>query len=867
MKRIVILLILVSLLMLSMNIVARAQQADEWSQYQKDVAHGGTVSLALPGSNRVANRTSDIGVVEGSQPVVAGNRVYVYTGVAGSSGAVYCFNLSTGSQLWKRDVEPVSANASWSSPAVAGGVVYIGSGSKVEALSGASGDVLWTKDLATIKANADIVNSSPAVEGNRLVIGDFANGCYYCLDISQGGKHLWTFALDPNCIAMSTACIADGRVFVGQGAAFGAPISPNGKVWCVDLATGKAVKAWGKSGCFVTDGKLDMTGTVTSYGDYLYFTDFSFGAASKPNCHLYCLSESTGAKAWEKPVYGSSGAPAVTDGLIVTSGQQPGAWPAPGTNWTTAFSADTALGKNPSQLWTKSGIGGYTMSACIGKGNMIAVGNMSTDWPMTGTDTYVLNPSDGSVAWHSTEAGGPPVGSAYGLLSVGKGKLVVFGAGALPSGDAYFAEGTTRPGYQEWICLENPTDKQVNAKIQYMVVNGGVGNKGQNVILPANSRTTVDVNLFMGPGLDVSAHVTGDGYFVAERSVYFNANGINGGEQVLGDTGTSTSFLFAEGTTRPGFQTWLALQNPQDTDANVLLTYLYADGTPPAPQNVVVPARSRQTVDVNLRAGAGKDVSVAVSANRSIVAERVVYFTYPVSISGAQPSGVHNCTGAKKGATSWYFAEGTTRSNFAEYLCLMNPTGHDTTATIKYMKASGPVQEVEKTLKANSRTTVSVTEDVGSDQDVSALVTATQPIVVERPMYFQYIPGNGAMWGGGHNSIGAQYAAYKWDFAEGCTRNGFLTYLCLSNTNSTEQKAVISYFVTYPDGRRETKKSEIKMDPNSRNTVLVNNTVNAEADVSTTVVCAAPIVVERPMYFSYSQYAGGGVSLGLPGAP
>jgi outer membrane protein assembly factor BamB len=865
MKKTIVLLVLIIMLTLSMASMAIAQQADEWSQYQKDVAHTGAISIDLPATNRVARRTANVGAVEGSQPVVAGNKAYVYSGVAGSSGSVYCFNLSTGIQVWTRAVEPVSANASWSSPAVADGVVYIGSGSKVQALNGTTGAILWTKDLATIKANADIVNSSPAIDGNRLIIGDFANGCYYCLDISQEGKHLWTFSLDANCLAMSTACIAGGKVFVGQGAGFGAPISPNGKVWCIDEATGNAVTTWGTNGCFAPAGKLDVTGAVTSFGDFIYFTDFAYGAASTPNCHLYCLSKSTGAEAWKKSVFGSDGAPAVTDGLIVTSGQQAGAWPAPGTNWTTAFSADTTLGKNPVQLWTKSGIGGYIMSACIGNDNKIAVGNMSTGWPMVGTDIYVLNPSDGSTAWHSTEGGSAPVATQYGLLSIADGKMVTFGTGALPAGDFYFAEGTTRPGYEEWICLENPTATQVKGKIEYMI-NGG-GNKEQEVILPPTSRTTVDVNLFVGPGLDVSAHVTGDGYFVAERSVYFDANGLNGGEQVLGKTETFARFLFAEGTTRAGFQTWLALQNPQDAEANVLVTYVYADGTPPTPQNLVLPPRSRQTVDVNLGAGAEKDVSMAVSANRPIVAERVMYFTCPGSIMGAKPSGVHNSTGADAGATSWYFAEGTTRGSFQEWLCLMNPTSHDATATIQYMKASGPIQTVEKALKANSRTTVDVSADIGPDQDVSALVTATQPIVAERPMYFQYLPGDGAMWKGGHNSIGAQYAAYKWEFAEGCTRDGFVTYLCIANTNATEQKVAIQHFITNPDGSKETKESEVTIAANTRKSVVVNDTVTADADVSTTVTCAAPIVVERPMYFSFSQYTDGGVSLGLPGAP
>jgi len=229
---------------------------------------------------------------------------------------------------------------------------------------------------------------------------------------------------------------------------------------------------------------------------------------------------------------------------------------------------------------------------------------------------------------------------------------------------------------------------------------------------------------------------------------------------------------------------------------------------------------------------------------------------------------VHNCTGAAAAGTSWYFAEGTTRSNFQEWLCLMNPRGADTTATITYMKASGPAKVVTKQLKANSRTTVSVNEDVGPDQDVSALVTSIDPIVAERPMYYQYAPAGAAavLWKGGDDTAGACYTAYKWQFAEGCTRGGFQTFLCIANPNGASVDVNIDYYIYKATGGSETKTSKVTVAAGARKTVLVNDAVGADRDVSVNVSCASPIVVERPMYFSYAGYTDGGVVLGLPGA-
>jgi outer membrane protein assembly factor BamB len=866
MKRLCIISVLVLVLALMLPVAALAQEANEWSQYQKGRQHAGASDVALPASADVARRTPKIDARECSQPVVAGNKAYVYAGVSGASGAVYCFDLSTGEQSWKTDVDKVTSYDSWSSPAVSEGVVYIGSGTKVSAMNGATGQLLWTKDLNDFKTNSQIVNGSPAIDGNRLIIADWQNATYYCLDVIQGGQLLWSFALDANSIAQSTPCIDSGKVFVGQGSSWGSPA--NGKVWCLDEATGNPVTSWGTNGCYVTDGKLDVTGTVAAYRGFIYFTDFTYGAASSPNAHLYCLSGATGQEMWKQPVYGSDGAPAVADGLVVVASQQAGAWPAPSTNWVTAFAADTSSGTGPVQLWTKSGFGGYNMSPCI-SGDKIAVGNIdcSTVFTGAGAGMWVLNAGDGTAVWQSAEGGGPAVPTPYGMLSIGNGQMVTFGNGSLPSGDFYFAEGCTRTGYQEWICLENPTAAPIDTIIEYMV-NGG-GNKTQNISLPPTSRTTVDVNAFVGPGLDVSAHVTGNGHFVAERSMYFKAGGINGGEQVMGVGKPGQRFLFAEGTTRSGFQTWLALQNPGDSDANVLVTYLYGDGTLPAAQNVVVKAKSRQTVDVNLGAGSGRDVSIALTANRSVLGERVMYFTYPGTILGSQPSGVHNCTGAAEATTEWYFAEGTTRSNFQEYLSLMNPSSADTSATIQYMNSSGPLKTVTKTLKANSRTTVDVNTDVGADQDLSALVTGAAPIVAERPMYFQFQPNenHGPLWKGGHNSIGAEYAAYKWEFAEGCTRDGFQTYLCIANPNKTAVDADISFFITALDGSKQTKTTTLNVPANSRQTLRLESVIGQNVDVSETVTCKSPVVVERPMYFSNNSCTDGGVALGIPGAP
>lgn len=838
---------------------AFAQEADEWSQFQKDKANSGCMDCKVPESGRASEVTKAIDARDGSQPVVSGSNLFVYTGVDDTSGSVICYDMTDWEKVWETDIEPPMLG-SWSSPAVSGGVVFIGSGSKVYAIDALNGSKKWVRDLGDSSA---VVNGSPTVDGDRVLIGDWSpanEGRYLCLDAGNG-KLLWEHKLESGCHAQSTPAVDGDRVYVGQmSATFG---TGRGKVWCLNRQDGKTVNSWGNNGYFRTVDDQDVTGSVAIEGDFLYFSDFSFGAADEPNSHIYCLDKAGGDLVWKAPVFPSSGTPAVGDGKVVTASNQWGVWPAPSTNWITAFRAGKGGGGAAKQLWNRKDIGGFNMSSCLA-GDRVLCGNWDANtWKSQGV--YCLDAGTGSTVWGNKQAGGSsPVPTRYGVVSIGGGKVAVCGANVASlaqKGEFYFAEGTTRAGYQEWLCFENASSKSITANIDYMLSDGTT--RRQPVSLPGSSRTTVDVNSFLGQGCDAAVHVTGTGPFVAERSMYVDVNGISGGEQVMGATGPGRDFLFAEGTTRDGYQTWLALQNPGTKEVDAVVTYFYS-GSEPKAELVRIPPTSRKTVDVNADAGPDRDVSVAVNANGEVVAERVMYFKGIAPILGASPTGVHNSVGARKAGKEWYFAEGTTRPNFREWLCLMNPGGQATVANVSYFTGDGEVVTRQKDLPANSRTTVDVGADLGKPTDVSVSVTSEKPLVAERPMYFEYAPSTGGAtqpWGGGHNSIGTSYGAYKWEFAEGTTRPGYETYLCIANTNDRDVVVAVDYIIN-KDGAFRKKEKKVTVKKNSRYTIQVKDEVEPGCDVSFELTSGVPVIVERPMYFGAGPYAGGGTTLG-----
>ncbi|MHB8894645.1 MAG: DUF5719 family protein [Candidatus Geothermincolia bacterium] len=311
-----------------------------------------------------------------------------------------------------------------------------------------------------------------------------------------------------------------------------------------------------------------------------------------------------------------------------------------------------------------------------------------------------------------------------------------------PDTNFFFAEGTTREHFQTFLCLQNPSEEVANVTVTYLF--DGADPMTTNEVLAPHSRKTIDVNKVVGPGKDVSIEVASDIPITAERPMYFKFNGqITGGHVVVGATEPDTHFFLAEGTTRAGFQEYLCLLNPGETDANVTLRYMFTDGTIKEVA-VTVPANSRHTQDVNADVGGDKDVAVEIISDQPIVVERPMYFVYR-NANGALIFGGHNVIAASDPGTSFTFAEGTTRPGFEEWICLFNPGDVEASVTLTYMFSTGGTQTQQVTVGAHCRATIMVNQIVPPNSDVSVTIESTQPIVTERPMYFNY---NGNTTGG-----------------------------------------------------------------------------------------------------------------------
>jgi outer membrane protein assembly factor BamB len=251
-----------------------------------------------------------------SSPAVANGVVYVGSG----DDNVYALDANTGAKLWSYLTDSLVN----SSPAVANGVVYVGSlDGNVYALNASTGAKLWTY------TTGGVVTSDPAVANGVVYVGSY-DGNLYALNAKTGAK-LWSYTTGD--YVESSPAVANGVVYVG---------SDDDNVYALNASTGALLWSYdtGHYGNLVRSSPAVANGVVYvgSDDDNVYALNASTGALlwsyttggyvdSSPavangvvyvgshDGNLYALNASTGALLWSYPTGGDS-SPAVASGVV-----------------------------------------------------------------------------------------------------------------------------------------------------------------------------------------------------------------------------------------------------------------------------------------------------------------------------------------------------------------------------------------------------------------------------------------------------------------------------------------------------------------------------------------------------------------------
>ncbi len=145
---------------------------------------------------------------------------------------------------------------------------------------------------------------------------------------------------------------------------------------------------------------------------------------------------------------------------------------------------------------------------------------------------------------------------------------------------------------------------------------------GPTAVLGPGSRKSFDVAQTVPGAWQVSTRVDSNKPVVAERAMYGNDRAW--GTDSIGASSPQTDWFLAEGSTAPGFETWILVQNPQSVDVGVEITYSTEAGTFPVVWATMA-SNSRMSFDVSQVVGRKWDVATTVHAALPVIAERAMY--------------------------------------------------------------------------------------------------------------------------------------------------------------------------------------------------------------------------------------------------
>lgn len=305
-------------------------------------------------------------------------------------------------------------------------------------------------------------------------------------------------------------------------------------------------------------------------------------------------------------------------------------------------------------------------------------------------------------------------------------------------------------------------------------------------------------------------------------------------------TPTRYTRYFAEGASLGFFATRISVLNPNPQTANVSLRLLGANGQERTLTRSVA-AMERTTFDLDDASVLPDGVFASIiDSNVPVVADRLMTWD-------DNGYGSHLETSLSGPSTTWYLAEGATGGPFSLFYLLQNPGDTQVDVTVRYLLPA-PQVPVVKTyqLEPHSRFTIDVAgEDAAlASATMSAQITSTQPIVVERSMYAS-TPSQ--FLAAGHGGAGIAAPATRWFLAEGATAF-FDEYVLIANAEADDAQLRVTYLVEGGESFSET----LTVARNSRHTIDVSNHPRLSSAIVSTIVESTnlvPIVVERVMWW------------------
>lgn len=298
-----------------------------------------------------------------------------------------------------------------------------------------------------------------------------------------------------------------------------------------------------------------------------------------------------------------------------------------------------------------------------------------------------------------------------------------------PAINWYLPEGSSNHGFETWTLMQNPTDRKATVTLTYMIE--GEEDQSFTKIVPPRSRATFSMEEDIGAH-DASVEISSDIPVIAEHAVYRDNR--RGGSSSVGATSASERFYLAEGTTAWGFTTYILLQNPGETEAEVTMTYMTELGQREQ-DPFTLPARSRKTINVNENEEMKEiDFSTRIDSTKPIVAERAMYWNSSSGQVFQDSIGLSSLYGI------YYLPDGESSGGTETFTLIQNPNDTPVEVSVTYLSEGGGTPIVRnETIPAASRVSYKMLDHSGITGRASTVVRCLSPgkgIMVERSMYW-----------------------------------------------------------------------------------------------------------------------------------
>ncbi len=363
----------------------------EWPMYAHDAARTGVADGEGPNSLEVQWTVKLDGRVD-SSPAVSGGVVYVGT----TDGCVHAVDAATGRAIWRQELGgPVT-----SSPCVAEGLVLVGCvDTFAYGLDAGTGEVLWRQ-----RADGPIIASPALAEG--ITYWASTPGRVFALR-AEDGTEIWRRELPARVVA--SPCVGDGALYIGDMA---------GGFHAIRLSDGQPL--WQ----FDPRGRVVATATVVGPLVFLGSQDMWHGEPKPPtpdpDLHLHAVDAASGVARWMLKVRGSvMGSPAAGATMVYAAANE--GYP---SSRAAFYGVDVASGAKRWRWPPKKGQGaGVVHAAPAIAGSMVYFADLEGV-------VYILNAQTGAPVAHYATGGpvysSPAISDGRLFIGSGDGKLYCF---------------------------------------------------------------------------------------------------------------------------------------------------------------------------------------------------------------------------------------------------------------------------------------------------------------------------------------------------------------------------------------------------------------------------------------------------------